>query len=274
MERGVPTLGLFSVVLLWTLGCASYEQQLVDAEVAEEPAAMPAASAPMDVDGAGYGGAGEGAKARRAAPKRDKKSKELSEALEALGYNGAADAPDAAKGGDDRKPSGNAEVADAEGEEARTRSWFPESLLWQPLVETDDDGVATVPVKVPDQLTTWRVLALAHDRRGQQAGAEQTFVGTLPVYVEPVVPGWLYAGDRVVVPVQAMNTTGDRLSAELTVRATGAASGAAGGALSLSPGGSAVRDLPMDVSGAGTALVTLGSSHMIAIVRTTRASMV
>mgnify|MGYP000430157257 CR=1 FL=1 len=247
---------LVASVLAWSVGCASNGMMApeADKEVMEEPMAMPqAASAPMDMDGAGTGGAVEGAKARRA-PMRDKKSEDLTVQLEALGY--AADAPDAAMDGDDQKPAGNAEVADAEGEEARTRSWFPESLLWQPLVETDNDGVATVPVTVPDQLTTWRVLALAHDRRGQQAGAEHSFVGTLPVYVEPVVPGWLYAGDRVVVPVQAMNTTGDRLSAELTVRATGAASGAAGGALSLSPGGSAVRDLPMDVSGAGTALVS------------------
>ena len=87
--------------------------------------------------------------------------------------------------------------------EREARSWFPESFLWQPLVETDAQGVATVPLRVPDQLTTWRVLALAHSRQGAQAGAVHGFDSRLPVYVDPVVPAWLYVGDRVELPVQA-----------------------------------------------------------------------
>ncbi|HEX8819018.1 MAG TPA: alpha-2-macroglobulin family protein, partial [Archangium sp.] len=59
------------------------------------------------------------------------------------------------------------------------RAWFPETFLFEPLVVTDASGLASVPVKVPDRLTQWRVLALAHSRSGAQAGAVARFAGTL-----------------------------------------------------------------------------------------------
>ena len=48
-------------------------------------------------------------------------------------------------------------------EAASVRQWFPEAFLWQPRVVTNEQGMATLEVRVPDQLTSWRVLALAHD---------------------------------------------------------------------------------------------------------------
>ncbi|MCB9688409.1 MAG: hypothetical protein H6735_25440 [Alphaproteobacteria bacterium] len=153
-----------------------------------------------------------------------------------------ADKDQAAQGGED-------------GSSERTRSWFPESFLWRPLVETGDDGVAELDVTVPDQLTTWRVLALAADASGQQSGTVHTFDSTLPVYVDPVVPGWLYAGDRIDLPVQAVNTTDHAISARLSLQAQGALGGEGVATIALSPGGSDVRSLPLRADGAGEATI-------------------
>ncbi|WPB75952.1 alpha-2-macroglobulin family protein [Archangium violaceum] len=103
------------------------------------------------------------------------------------------------------------------------RAWFPETFLFEPLVVTDASGLASVPVKVPDRLTNWRVLALAHSRSGAQAGAVSSFAGTLPTYVDPVLPPFLRAGDVVRVPVQVVNTTGSPVTRPLKVEAQGAA---------------------------------------------------
>ncbi|WP_375770497.1 hypothetical protein NR798_06260 [Archangium gephyra] len=103
------------------------------------------------------------------------------------------------------------------------RAWFPETFLFEPLVVTDASGSASVPVKVPDRLTNWRVLALAHSRSGAQAGAVSGFAGTLPTYVDPVLPPFLRAGDVVRVPVQVVNTTGTPVTRPLKVEAQGAA---------------------------------------------------
>ncbi|OJH34170.1 alpha-2-macroglobulin family protein [Cystobacter ferrugineus] len=103
------------------------------------------------------------------------------------------------------------------------RAWFPETFLFEPLVVTDASGEASVPVKVPDRLTRWRVLALAHSRSGAQAGAVSTFASSLPTYVDPVLPAFLRAGDVVRMPVQVVNTTGTAVTRALKVEAQGAA---------------------------------------------------
>src|SRR6185436_16620228 len=107
------------------------------------------------------------------------------------------------------------EEAEIEEPAAPTRAWFPETFLFAPLVVTNSDGVATHQVRVPDRLTSWRVLALAHSRAGAQAGAETTFRGTLPTYVDPVVPAFLMTGDEVSLPIQIVNTTDEAVTGTL-----------------------------------------------------------
>jgi Alpha-2-macroglobulin family len=103
--------------------------------------------------------------------------------------------------------------------EGPTRAWFPETFLFEPLVVTDDTGAATVPVRVPDRLTTWRVLALGHSRTGAQGGAVTSFLGTLPAYVDPVIPPFLVAGDEIRLPIQMINTTAAPIASELAMEA-------------------------------------------------------
>jgi hypothetical protein len=117
-------------------------------------------------------------------------------------------------------------MAPAEEEAAEptpTRAWFPETFLFAPLVVTNSEGVATHQVRVPDRLTSWRVLALAHSRSGAQAGAETTFRGTLPTYVDPVVPPFLMTGDEVSLPIQIVNTTDEAVNGTLRLEVSGAA---------------------------------------------------
>ena len=144
--------------------------------------------------------------------------------------------------------------------ETRVREWFPEAFLWQPLVETDASGKATVDVRVPDQLTTWRVLALAHDRQGRQAGAVATFDSRLALYADPVVPAWLYAGDILDLPVQLVNASDAAAAGTLDVTAEGALSGGAIGSVRLAAGGSDVQRVRLVASGAGTGRVRVDLS--------------
>ena len=69
-------------------------------------------------------------------------------------------------------------VGDAADGGGDARAWFPEAFLWAPDVVTDENGEARVAVTVPDTLTTWRVLALAHVAEGGQAGAVHSFGGS------------------------------------------------------------------------------------------------
>jgi hypothetical protein len=176
----------------------------------------------------------------------------------------------ALKGGVFATLAGNAKVP-AKTPEGPTRAWFPETFLFQPLVVTDDGGTATVPVRVPDRLTTWRVLALGHSRGGAQGGAQASFLGTLPVYVDPVIPPFLVAGDEIRLPVQLVNTTAEGATAELAIEleagAEGAALTAARGARRIPAQGSLVEYATLKVARPGLVKLRVGLGGADAVVR-------
>jgi len=173
---------------------------------ANEAEAVPAAAAPAeDRLGGMRGGAGSAAPRRRSKMKKEAKSSAL---LAVLGTNDEADADGA--------------FGEGEVEEATTRSWFPETFLFEPRIVTGADGRAEHATTVPDRLTTWRVLALAHSRDGAQAGITTSFLGTLPIYIDPILPTFLVAGDRVRLPVQVVNTTSEAISTTVELEAKGA----------------------------------------------------
>jgi hypothetical protein len=154
---------------------------------------------------------------------------------------------------------------EAPAEAAASRAWFPETFLFEPLVVTDAAGTATVPVRVPDRLTRWRVLALAHSRSGAQAGAVTGFAGTLPTYVDPVLPAFLRAGDSVRLPVQVMNTTDAAVEASLKVEAQGAAVEGGARTVRVPARGSVVEYVALRVAGPGPVAVraTLGGTDAV-----------
>lgn len=163
-----------------------------------------------------------------------------------------SEAKERAGGSPPRMESDDAEEAQAA---APMRSWFPETLLFEPAVLTGDDGHASVSMKVPDRLTTWRVLALAHSREGAQAGAVARFQGTLPTYVDLVVPPFVHAGDRLSLPVQVVNTTDTAVSGDLIVDVEGAASKGIRRAIDAPAGGSTTERLEIRTARPGTVVV-------------------
>ena len=152
--------------------------------------------------------------------------------------------------------------------EAVTRAWFPETFLFEPLIVTDVHGEATVPVHVPDRLTTWRVLALAHSRTGAQAGATTSFLGTLPSYVDPVVPPFLIAGDTIKLPVQLVNTTEAAITSKLDYQIEGAKLTAGGGPKTIPAQGSLVDYATLSAERAGTIKLRVGLGSTDAVART------
>src|SRR5262249_13569134 len=53
---------------------------------------------------------------------------------------------------------------------ARVREYFPETMLWQPNLITDENGIADLAVNFADSITTWRLSASANSRTGALGG--------------------------------------------------------------------------------------------------------
>ena len=169
---------------------------------------------------------------------------------------------------DKQPPADDGDGAGDRGAEDSTRSWFPETFLFEPLVVTDATGAAVVPVRVPDRLTTWRVLALGHSRAGAQGGAVTSFLSTLPTYVDAVVPGQLQRGDRVSLPIQLVNTTDLPVATALSVTATNATLTGGGGARTIPARGSLVERVVLTADRPGRIELTLALRGGDAVKRT------
>jgi alpha-2-macroglobulin len=105
------------------------------------------------------------------------------------------------------------------------RQDFVDTAFWNATVVTGDDGRAEISVRLPDNLTTWRL-----DTRAVTSGAdgltlvgEATFdlLSTKPLLIRPVTPRFLIVGDVVTLAAIVNNNTDQDLPVEVMLQGTG-----------------------------------------------------
>jgi uncharacterized protein YfaS (alpha-2-macroglobulin family) len=87
----------------------------------------------------------------------------------------------------------------------RLREYFPETLLWQPSLETDKQGRAQLKFKLADNITTWKMSVIGSTADGQIGTTEKEFTAFQPFFVEHDPPRILTEGDEISLPVVVRN---------------------------------------------------------------------
>jgi hypothetical protein len=87
----------------------------------------------------------------------------------------------------------------------RIREFFPETMLWQPALITDKNGVADLNVAFADSITTWRLSASASSKAGSLGGVTVPLKVFQDFFVDIDVPINLTQGDEVAFPVAVFN---------------------------------------------------------------------
>ncbi len=87
----------------------------------------------------------------------------------------------------------------------RVRTYFPETLFWEPELRTDANGRATVRVPLADTITNWRVSVAASTLDGRIAESTTELKVFQPFAVELEVPASLTVGDEISVPIPVRN---------------------------------------------------------------------
>ncbi|HYX31179.1 MAG TPA: alpha-2-macroglobulin family protein, partial [Pyrinomonadaceae bacterium] len=87
----------------------------------------------------------------------------------------------------------------------RLREYFPETLVWQPSLETDKQGRAQLRFKLADNITTWKMSAIGSTEDGQIGVTEKEFTAFQPFFVEHDPPRILTEGDQISLPVVVRN---------------------------------------------------------------------
>lgn len=89
----------------------------------------------------------------------------------------------------------------------RIRKDFRPLAYFNGSVVTDADGRAEVAFSLPDDLTTWRVLAIASTPDLRFGSADATFISTQPLLTNPVLPQFARLGDAFDVGIAVTNTS-------------------------------------------------------------------
>jgi uncharacterized protein YfaS (alpha-2-macroglobulin family) len=90
--------------------------------------------------------------------------------------------------------------------DTRVRTNFQPVSYYNGALKTDASGNASVTFTLPDDLTTWRVMALAFTTDARFGNADTTFLTTKPLIANPVMPQFARPGDTMNAGVSVTNT--------------------------------------------------------------------
>ncbi len=99
------------------------------------------------------------------------------------------------------------------------RQNFPETAYWNPSLITGANGQADITVKLPDNLTTWRLAVIADTSDSAFGSAITEFLVNRDVLIRPVLPRFLSVGDQAQMGAIIVNTSG--ATADVSVSMSG-----------------------------------------------------
>ena len=133
------------------------------------------------------------------------------------------------------------------------RSVFKFVSYWNPSIIVDDGGRATIEFEVPDNLTGWRVLAMAVTPGDRMGLGEGNFKVNQPTELRPVMPNQVTEGDSFEAGFSIMNRTDRDRQLTVTLSAEGmvAQKGETSRTLEVAPYKRATIWLPLKTTNAG-----------------------
>jgi len=148
--------------------------------------------------------------------------------------------------------------ADKEAFAGRVRKYFPDTAFWSPDVVTDSRGRATITMKVPDSLTTWRATARAVTRDTDVGWKTQTVRATKDLIVRLQTPRFFTQRDELSIGAALHNYTDTRQKVRLWLKVEGLdLQGELKRTVTISPDQIMRFEWPVKAVKAGTAVLTV-----------------
>jgi uncharacterized protein YfaS (alpha-2-macroglobulin family) len=93
------------------------------------------------------------------------------------------------------------------GGRARLRQNFAALAFWNASLRTDDAGRVTAEFPAPDNLTRYRIIAVAHDAHSRFGNSEASMEINKPLMIEPALPDFANVGDKLFARAVVLNRT-------------------------------------------------------------------
>lgn len=142
----------------------------------------------------------------------------------------------------------------------RIRVDFNPLANFSPSVRTDFSGRARVNIKLPDNLTRYRIMVVAVDTSGKKFGTgEANLTARLPLMVRPSAPRFLNFGDKFELPVVLQNQTDLPMMVDVAARAANLQLGQAGLRITIPANDRVEVRFPASTVMAGTAKIQVAA---------------
>ena len=89
-----------------------------------------------------------------------------------------------------------------------------ETAFWNPAVETDAKGNVHLKLTLPESVTTWKFIGLAHDKEMRNGLLMDEAVVKKTIMVQPNLPRFLREGDKAVLVTKVFNTSDKKVNGE------------------------------------------------------------
>ena len=163
-------------------------------------------------------------------------------------------APEEVDKNGDIDSDGIPDAADREPAMIAVRSNFDPLAAFVSVAKTGVDGRVTVDFKVPDNLTRYRIVAIAASGENRFGKGESAVTARLPLMVRPSPPRFLNFGDTFKLPVVIQNQTDAPMTVKLAIRASNLAlTDGAGRSVTVPPNDRALVEFSAAAQLAGTA---------------------
>lgn len=97
------------------------------------------------------------------------------------------------------------------------RTDFRETIYWNPVVQTDKEGMATLEFYNSDAATTFRAVAEGIGWNGRPGRAEATWATRNALQIDAKIPPYLTIGDQVMVPLVLKNNSASAIQLDISI---------------------------------------------------------
>ena len=107
---------------------------------------------------------------------------------------------------------GSGSDADQFLDKVQVRENLNETAFFYPALESDDNGNVAIRFTLPESVTTWKFMGLAHDKEMRNGLLVDEAVAQKTVMVQPNMPRFLREGDKATIVVKLFNTSDKKVS--------------------------------------------------------------
>ena len=97
-------------------------------------------------------------------------------------------------------------------DKVQVRENMNETAFFYPALESDNNGNVAIRFTLPESVTTWKFMGLAHDKEMRNGLLVDEAVAQKTVMVQPNMPRFLREGDKATIGVKLFNTSDKNVS--------------------------------------------------------------